>query len=389
MSKTIIYCADGTWNGAGTRELLEADKPELSNVYRIFQRLRGTPVLQLGVTIGLRVEQKDFRQFGKLLQTAMYCHGVGENEHDLEEHIVGGAFGGGLTTRIRMGYAFVSRQYEPGDRIVLVGFSRGAYTARALADFIATQGVLQASDAGSHLPFSPVAGAWLAFRKATRAIHASTKLGCLIAGSEDLHYEALKFTHRIPDSSRYRTATVAAVAVFDTVGSVGIPDIELGVVEDDFQFVNANLLPGIERAFHAVSLDEQRMNFRPTLWLPSVVLTQTLFAGAHSDVGGGYDDHELADVPLQWMSDNLEEFVAFEPEGGEVVSRNPLGLAHRPWIGGLASFGAAPRAFTSSIAVSGEIHERIAATAVPLEKAASAVPYRPTNLPVCATRCRE
>jgi Uncharacterized alpha/beta hydrolase domain (DUF2235) len=43
------------------------------------------------------------------------------------------------------GYTFISRNYVEGDKIFVVGFSRGAYTARALADLIAAKGLLDAT----------------------------------------------------------------------------------------------------------------------------------------------------------------------------------------------------------------------------------------------------
>ena len=63
---------------------------------------------------------------------AKYLHGVGDSNNFLAK-VLGGGFGEGLITRIVRGYTFVSRNYEDGDKIYLVGFSRGAYTARALA----------------------------------------------------------------------------------------------------------------------------------------------------------------------------------------------------------------------------------------------------------------
>ena len=56
--------------------------------------------------------------------------------------VLGGVFGVGIIARIVRGYTFLSRWYEPGDAIYIVGFSRGAYTARALAGVIAKVGLL-------------------------------------------------------------------------------------------------------------------------------------------------------------------------------------------------------------------------------------------------------
>ena len=81
-------------------------------------------------------------QDGKTLQASKYIHGVGDSQSAIRR-IIGGAFGAGIIARIVRGYTFISRNYEPGAKIFIVGFSRGAYTARALAGLIASQGLLK------------------------------------------------------------------------------------------------------------------------------------------------------------------------------------------------------------------------------------------------------
>lgn len=60
-------------------------------------------------------------------------------------------------------------------------------------------------------------------------------------------------------------------------------------------------------AFHALAIDERRKWFRPLLWRTQATADQTIeqvwFAGAHSDVCGGYAEHGLADLTLRWMID--------------------------------------------------------------------------------------
>ena len=77
-------------------------------------------------------------------QAAKYLHGVGDSDNFLVKAL-GGALGAGLITRIVRGYTYISRTYAAGDRIFIVGFSRGAYTARALAGLIAAKGLLDAT----------------------------------------------------------------------------------------------------------------------------------------------------------------------------------------------------------------------------------------------------
>ena len=110
---------------------------------------------------------------------AKYLHGVGDTDNPIKK-VVGGAFGSGLIARIVRGYTFISRQYQPGDRIVILGFSRGAYTARALAGMISGVGLLDpkateqtASDrdamAAKERAYRMGVSAWLRYRENAKA----------------------------------------------------------------------------------------------------------------------------------------------------------------------------------------------------------------------------
>jgi hypothetical protein len=86
--------------------------------------------------------------------------------------------------------------------------------------------------------------------------------------------------------------------------------------------------------FHAVSIDEQRVDFTPTLWEDDDRVTQVLFAGAHADVGGGYPAKEsgLSDCSLQWMMQALKEVgVAYTNPLPLRLGADPNGVSHSPW----------------------------------------------------------
>lgn len=132
MGKQIVFCADGTWNGSGSDD--EEPGPP-TNVLKLFHNLAGIDSLD---SLALADEQERFLAdgAGATLQAAKYLHGVGDSNNLLVK-LLGGTLGAGLIARVIRGYTFVSRHYETGDRIHLIGFSRGAYTARALAGLIA------------------------------------------------------------------------------------------------------------------------------------------------------------------------------------------------------------------------------------------------------------
>lgn len=94
--------------------------------------------------------------------------------------------------------------------------------------------------------------------------------------------------------------------VFDTVSSVGLPHLEPGGwLGYDFVITNTDLSPKVLNGFHALSADENRADFFPTYWTPRINITQVIFPGAHSDVGGVYAETGLSDRALAWMLPNL------------------------------------------------------------------------------------
>lgn len=117
---------------------------------------------------------------------------------------------------------------------------------------------------------------------------------------------------------------VKMVGVWDTVGSLGVPtpairvlDMIPGLSRSSYAFLHTGLRLPIENGYHALAIDEHRAAFKPTLWTkkfkdgvtpgeiapPRVVanVEQRWFAGAHANVGGGYRDDLLSQLPLQWI----------------------------------------------------------------------------------------
>jgi hypothetical protein len=192
---------------------------------------------------------------------------------------------------VRDAYAFLAANYCEGDEIFLFGFSRGAYTARSVAGIIGWVGLIHKGD------MDDFALLWEGYRLRARPQQPDVR------------------TH-FPD--RYAIVPIKCVAVWDTVGALGIPGHLGDMFTQFYQFQDTNLGPHIENAFHALALDEHREDFLPTLWskLPNAPATQRLeqvwFPGAHSNVGGGYAEHGLSDVALAWMADRIEPFLELD-----------------------------------------------------------------------------
>lgn len=330
MSKHLIFCADGTWNGAKEDE--DGDRePDATNVYKLFLGLAGNPV---GNSPRNADEQeKEYRQEGQLVQMAKYIHGVGDSRNPIHK-LLSGAFGTGMIARIVRGYTFLSRNYQPGDAIVLVGFSRGAYTARALGGLIASQGLLKNPPKDKEQSYYKGSQAWYRYRKAAGAVNlaeAAVNLPAFLSSDE------------LTDEDLIKVESIKAIAVWDTVGALGLPRYLNHARADAFRFTNNQLSPKVEHGLHAVALDEQRLDFTPSLWDPAPAgspqqISQVLFPGAHADVGGGYPtkngESGLSNGALWWMINQLQQpaiGVHFAPGLAGHYQPDPCGIAHQPW----------------------------------------------------------
>ena len=104
----------------------------------------------------------------------------------------------------------------------------------------------------------------------------------------------------------------------DTVGAMGIPLTDLDKVDQRYEFHDTGLSKIVKNAYHALSIDETRPEFIPTLWTskpkPGQTVEQMWFAGVHSEVGGGKKP-SLTNVPLRWMQDKAQENgLEFDPK---------------------------------------------------------------------------
>lgn len=260
MSKRPVPCCDGTWNTAGQ----ERDG-----------RLCPTNVAK--VALGVAGEDGDGVE-----QRVYYQQGVGTRPG---ERIRGAVFGMGLSRNVQDAYRFVVEHYEPGDELFLFGFSRGAYTARSTVGLIRNCGVLRREHAGR------LQEAYALYR--SRA-----------TGPRDL--EAQLFRRSYSHAPRIRF-----LGVWDTVGSLGIPSVGLGlsrIANRRWEFHDTRLSSTVDGAFQALAVDERRKPFAPTPWDRRSVagrpgVEQVWFSGDHCDVGGGHARSELADIALLWMVD--------------------------------------------------------------------------------------
>ncbi|KAH7097190.1 hypothetical protein BKA62DRAFT_455910 [Auriculariales sp. MPI-PUGE-AT-0066] len=246
-----------------------------------------------------------------VLQLVYYASGVG-TESDFRGHassfeLAIELFGTAVARKIRDAYAYLSQNYEDGDEIFLFGFSRGAYTARKVAGLIDRIGMLDAKDMGRFYQI------WYS----------------LETGKGDIPPRPAK------------PVPIKLVGVWDTVGAIRTSLTQPFPGETHRLNIHDGHLPqNVEVALHAVALHENRNWFQVTLWedpatdefgdagieplAPGQILKQVWFGGEHSDVGGGWESHELADIALFWMAGECQPYLSIDEELLLAYIKHPL-----------------------------------------------------------------
>lgn len=312
MPKNIVFCADGTWNNAGA----DAKNEDATNVLKLYQLLAGDVVGGSEFTRANTPEIVEGEKIhkaanGETLQVAKYINGVG-NSSNIIKKLFSGAFGAGVVQRIVRGYTYISRNYQPGDHIYIVGFSRGAYTARALVGMIATQGLLKTSfKSGSPESYQAATDAWFYYRNSVKVKDETLFADLMTAVLNKSFWSLVKsiFNPHLSTNDFIAVDRIASVVVWDTVGAMGIPKFNVQNKElvDAFRFADEVLSKKVRLGLHAIALDEKRELFKPTLWNTGGNVLQRVFIGGHADVGGGYAEKGLSDITLDWMITQLSK----------------------------------------------------------------------------------
>jgi len=225
--------------------------------------------------------------------------------------VKGLAFGAGFQKNVLDAYRYLMEVYNDGDEIYLFGFSRGAYTARALAGMLHGCGLLCRGNEG-HLVY-----AWKMFHEEAKRSRKLLKKAKMKRGSEKGH--SIKRNKSFAETYS-RTVTIRFMGLWDTVSSVGwiySPLLLLDMAQN----------PIVQVGRHAVSIDERRAYYRDNLWGPAFRIddeqwpeefrekgiaqdiAQVWFPGVHSDVGGSYRQCEAspANEALEWMINELQQ----------------------------------------------------------------------------------
>jgi uncharacterized protein (DUF2235 family) len=250
MPKNIVVCCDGTGN-----EFRESQHN--TNVVKLFEVIVKDPARQIAYYdpgVGTMSLPGFATWAGKWISIGL-----------------GLAFGYGITRNIEDAYSYLMARHEAGDRLYIFGFSRGAFTARALAGMLHVCGLLEKGSDN------------------------------LIPYASKIYMRARQEPQVAADFRKTfsRECKPHFIGVWDTVESVGI------VPGFRRKFPDTRLNEDVLFGRHALALDEQRSQFRPNLWTEPAArgqsIVQVWFSGVHADVGGSYAEAGLSNIALRWM----------------------------------------------------------------------------------------
>ncbi len=279
--KNIVLCFDGTDN--------QIRAYRNTNVVKIFRALENQDGEQLmyydpgvGTFASTRVWSPPGRWASKML---------------------GRAFGLGLKTNLAEAYTFLMNNWEPGDKIFIFGFSRGAFNARALAGLLNKIGIPR--------------------RSSENLIQYAIDLYARRNWTDEAEDNAHEFRRTVcravkPDageSERY-CVPIEYLGLWDTVNAPGIFRRKLS-------FPHSDSLGNVLAGRHAVSLDENRRPFKESL-VTNAAIEEAWFAGIHSDVGGGFAERKLGDISLLWVLQGAR--------GAGIVMRRTADLRELPEV---------------------------------------------------------
>lgn len=276
MAKNIVICCDGTANQYGHNN---------TNVVKLYERVEINDNQLNFYDPGVGTSSRSWLMLFRFISNKL-SQGLGLDLH----------------RNVEDAYLYLMNHYEEGDQIFLFGFSRGAHTVRRLAAVLG-------------------------------------KCGLLYRGSDNMAPYVLRMYDGDEDqeiiNNFRKTYTIKCpvyfLGVWDTVSAVTrlIPRSKLdGVLSGEIQY-----------AYHAVSIDERRLQFPPNLFDPKTIqshqtVEEVWFAGVHSDVGGYYKESGLSDIALKWMMEKAIKAGLKECTGAlETIAPNPNDKIHKSWTG--------------------------------------------------------
>ena len=224
--ENILICCDGTWN---TPKNIDKDRPAPTNLHKMFAFLSTTDA-------------------NDTYQKKYYGKGVGTTGWKVKRLVEGGLGKGiDIDIDIQNAYRALGDLYEEGDKVFIISFSRGTFTARSLTGMIASSGL------------TAFHGGAMSDRKKSQ-----------------VRKYAFDFFHRKKNKAKlaeklmHKSVEVEFLGVFDTVEALGVPSkfnylLPKFMSGTRYRFTATGLGATIKHARHAIAIDERRHTFPPTL----------------------------------------------------------------------------------------------------------------------------
>jgi hypothetical protein len=231
LRKRIIICCDGTWQSATSGK-----KNVPSNVTRLAREL---------ARVGVDADGNEWQQ------VVWYDSGVGTTS--LMGKVSEGAVGSGLEINVIEAYNFIVLNWVPGDKVYCFGFSRGAFTARAIAGLVSDIGICEPRKL-QHFP-----GLWKRYKeKREGRFYGSAPYWEFIDGKlqeplpKDRGYKNRNVKWQVEPKETWaytdESREIEIVGVYDTVGALGTPSLRgvqvgswVGLGPEKHAFYNVDL----------------------------------------------------------------------------------------------------------------------------------------------------
>jgi uncharacterized protein (DUF2235 family) len=353
MSRNLVICLDGTRNEPETGA---------TNVVRLYQMAAkdDSQIVYYDPGVGTMGARSATTRLGKSLT-----------------RVAGLVMGQGVKENVEEAYGFLMRTYQPADRIYVFGFSRGAYTARALVGMLRTVGLLRPC-ADNLVPY------------ALKLYAQGGKAGQTEAEERAFWKLRTGFNSSFgnPQFPNRFERQIEFLGVWDTVKSIGWLNWRAQLEQARWPFTRN--VSNVRIGRHALSIDERRRPYgeyrfdEGELGKADGRLREMWFAGVHSDVGGTFpDDHRLADIALKWITDEaVSAGLAVDPSayrqnitvspGEDLPHTYSEGRIHTNGLGwAVFGMGWRRRSIRSTDEIHPSVRQRVDATR------GSAQPYRP------------
>ena len=257
--RNLIFCFDGTWNDP--TDAFEKGS-DITNVRKIYN-----------------LATKDDKQ------KVFYFAGVGTGG-SLDKYL-GGISGKGADGIRNQAFVKLVTTYQPGDKIFVTGFSRGAAISRMFAQLVDKEGI-----------------------------------------PERLDFSGKK--KRFKTHGEKHPVDIQMLGIFDTVASFGLPSDVAGIPFQQINlFKDLTVAHNVKSVKHLVAIDEGRNTFKPTLCNAADHIEEIWFPGVHADVGGGYSDSGISDIALDYMINQFKKKgVRFDKQKLSEVKPNLTGQVH-------------------------------------------------------------